>query len=83
MEKEVTKAEFKKAYMQYRGENDGWTDDYWQHFFEEGEGKRYFLDPPESPLHNRLFISTNGNHHHMYFLTSESEENLFDYPGKK
>lgn len=82
MEKEVSKAEFKKAYMRYREDDDGWTDDYWNHSFENEEGKRYFLAPPESPRHSRLFITTNANRRHMYFLTLESEESLFDYPGK-
>lgn len=82
MEKEVSKAEFKKAYMQYRGDNDGWSDGYWQRFFEDEEGKRYFFSPPESPRHNRLFITTSSDHRHMYFLTPESEEGFFDYPGK-
>lgn len=82
MEREVSKAEFKKAYMQYRGDNDGWSDGYWQRFFEDEEGKRYFFSPPESPRHNRLFITTSSDHRHMYFLTPESEEGFFDYPGK-
>jgi hypothetical protein len=82
MEKEVSKAEFKKAYMQYRGDNDGWTDAYWQHFFENEEGKRYFLEPPESLRHTRLFITTSSDRRHMYFLTLQSEEDFFDYPGK-
>ena len=82
MKKEVSKAEFKQAYMQNRGDSSGWTDDYWQHFFEDEEGKRYSLSPPESPQHNRLFISSDSNGHHMYFLTLQAEESLFDYPGK-
>lgn len=82
MEKEVSKAEFKKAYLQYRGDSDGWTDDYWNHFFEAEEGKRYFLVLPESPQHTRLFITTSSDSRHMYFLTLDSEESFFDYPGK-
>ena len=38
MDKEVSKAEFKRAYMRLRGSHSGWTDDYWQHFFENEEG---------------------------------------------
>ena len=82
MEREVSKAEFKQAYMKYRTENDGWSDDYWQHFFEDEQGKRYFVAPPESPEHNRLFLTTSSDRRHMYFLTLQSEESLFDYPGK-
>ena len=83
MEKEVSKAEFKKAYMQYRGERSGWTDRYWQHFFENEEGKRYFLELPETPEHDRLFLTTSGDRRHMYFLTLQAEESFFDHPGKE
>ena len=79
MEKEVSKSEFKKAYMKYRTDGDGWTDDYWQHFYENEEGKRYFLRIPESPQHNRLFIISDSNGHRMVFLTEEAEESFFDY----
>ncbi len=82
MEKEVSKAEFKEAYMKYRGENDGWTDHYWQHFFEDEKDKRYFLELPESSEHNRLFLTTSSERRHMYFLTLRQEEGFFDYPGK-
>ena len=82
MKKGVSKAEFKQAYMHYRRDNDGWTDDYWQHFFEEEEGKRYSLSPPESLQHNRLFISSNSGGHSMYFLTLQEEEGFFDNPDK-
>jgi hypothetical protein len=82
MKKEVTRAEFKQAYMHYRRDSDGWTDDYWQHFFEGEEGKHYFLSPPESPQHNRLFISSDSDGHSMYFLTLQAEEGFFDNPSK-
>lgn len=83
MEREVSKAEFKKAYWKYRGDRDGWTDDYWQHFFENEEGKRYFVSPPETRQHDRLFITTSSDRRYMYFLTVDAEEALFDYPGKE
>ena len=83
MEKEVSKAEFKKAYMTYRSQGDGWTDRYWQESFEKEEGKRYFLRIPDSPRHNRLFITSDSESHRMYFLTDEAEESFFDYPGKE
>lgn len=82
MEKEISKAEFKKAYIKYRGDRSGWTDGYWQHFFEDEEGMRYFLSPPASPQHNRLFLTTSSDRRHMYFLTLEQEEGFFDNPGK-
>ena len=83
MQKELTKAEFKKAYMSYRTDGDGWTDDYWDHFYENQPDKKFFFTAPETPAHDRMFISESGRQVHLFFMTSESEESLFDYPGKE
>ena len=55
---------------------------YSSRFDEAAAQKRYFLEPPESPRHNRLFLTTDSERRHMYFLTLEQEEGFFDYPGK-
>jgi len=83
MDKELTKLEFKKMYMNYRTDGDGWSDDYWNHFYENQEGKKYFFTEPETPAHTRMFISESGNSLHLFFMTSDSEESFFDYPGKE
>lgn len=83
MKKELNKAEFKKMYMTLRTEGDGWSDDYWEHFYENQEGTQYFFTEPETPQHNRMFISEGPGSLHLFFMTEDSEESLFDYPGKE
>jgi hypothetical protein len=75
--------EFKKMYMDYRTDGDGWTDDYWEHFYEHKKGAQYFFTEPETPEHNRMYISSSRASVHLFFMTSDSEERLFDYPGKE
>ena len=41
-EQEITKEKFKELYFYYATPNSGWTEDYWNHFYENEEGKRYF-----------------------------------------
>ena len=38
MRKELTKTEFKKMYMKYRTDGDGWSDEYGEHFYEHQKG---------------------------------------------
>ena len=83
MEEEVTKAEFKDFYSRYATPNSGWTEEYWNHFYEREEGKRYFFTKPEGPESTRMFIVSDSDHHRMIFLTEESEESFFDFPGKE
>ena len=81
--KELTKMEFKKMYMNYRTDGDGWSDEYWDKFYEHQKAKKYFFTEPETPEHNRMFISGGGNSVHLFFMTLDSEESFFDYPGKE
>ena len=83
MTKELTKKEFKKMYMKHRTEGDGWSDEYWDHFYEPLEAKQYLFTEPETTQHNRMFISQSGLSLHLFFMTSTAEERLFDYPGKE
>ncbi|NNF67820.1 MAG: hypothetical protein HKM98_09965 [Gammaproteobacteria bacterium] len=83
MKKELSKRQFKKMYMKYRTDGDGWTDDYWDHFFEKRNVKRFFFTAPETPAHDRMFISQDAISAHLFFMSSDSEERLFDHPGKK
>ena len=70
-------------YMKYRTEGDGWSDKYWEHFYEHKEAKKYLFTEPETPNHNRMFISGGQGSVHLFFMTSDSEESFFDYPGKE
>lgn len=80
MEEELTKETFKKLYFQYATPNSGWTEDYWNQFYENETGKRYFLSRPTTPESTRMFIVTEGINHRMIFLTEDAEESFFDFP---
>lgn len=83
MIKKLTKMEFKNMYMNYRSEGDGWSDDYWDSNYESQDGKQYFFTAPQTPEDSRMFISEDQNSVHLFFMSLESEESLFDYPGKE
>ena len=83
MEEEITKEKFKELYFEYATPNSGWTEDYWKHFYEKEEGKRYFFTKPETLDSTRMFIVSDALKHRMIFLTAEAEESFFDYPGKE
>lgn len=83
MEEEVTKAKFKILYFKYATPYSGWTEDYWDHFYESEEEKKYFFTEPETPEHTRMFIVSDKEKHRIVFLTDEAEESFFDYPGKE
>ena len=83
MKKELSKAEFKKMYMRHRTDGDGWSDNYWDHFYEQQKGKRYFYEEPPTPEHKRMFVNESPGSVHLYFMTLDAEESLFDYPGKE
>jgi hypothetical protein len=84
--REVTKDQFKEIYFRLGGgPQSGWTADYWQKFFEEAAkpGSRFLIQEPTSPEHDRMCIVADGQEYRLFFLTEESLENLFDYPGKE
>lgn len=83
MEEEVTKEKFRALYFKYAAPNSGWTEDYWNHFYEGQEGKRYFFTRPETAESTGMFIVSEGIKHRMIFLTEEAEESFFDFPGKE
>ena len=82
MEKEVSQVRFKELYFQYATRNSGWTEDYWNQFYEREEGKKYFFMQPATPESSRMFIVSDGASHRMIFLTEDAEESFFDFPGK-
>jgi hypothetical protein len=83
MEEEVTKEKFKDLYFKYATSNSGWTESYWNQFFENNEGERYFFVKPETPNSTSMFITSEGNKHRMIFLSEDAEESFFDFPGKE
>jgi len=82
MEQEVTKAKFKDLYHKYATPYSGWTEDYWNQFYEGEERKRYFFSKPATPASTRMFIVSDADKHRMIFLTEDAEESFFDFPGK-
>lgn len=83
MEEEVTKERFKDLYFKHATPNSGWTEDYWNHFYEKEEGKRYFFTKPATSESTRMFIVSGDNKHRLIFLTEDAEESFFDFPGKE
>lgn len=80
MQIKVTHTRFKELYFQYAHPQSGWTEEYWNQFFETKKGDVYYFEAPESPLANRMMISTGQNMHNMFFLTEDAEESFFQFP---
>lgn len=77
MDLQVSKDEFKKLYFNYAQPNSGWTEDYWNQFFELEQDKSYFFEKPESPATDRMMVVSGDNKHRMIFLSENSEEAFF------
>jgi len=73
-EKEVTKEEFKALYFKYATPHSGWTEDYWNQFYEKDEGKRYFFTKPQTPESTSMFIVDDNIKRRMVFLTEDALE---------
>ena len=82
---EVSKDEFKTIYFQYGKGKDGWTQDYWDQFYESPrrEGMTYKVALPKHAEESRMWIVTDyaSNEYRLFFMTEESEERFFDFPG--
>ncbi len=79
-DREISKEEFKNLFFHYgvSQKDSGWTSDYWDKFFENEKGKRYFFTVPDHPEQNRMFIDHTKDTRRIYLLTEEAEESLFD-----
>jgi hypothetical protein len=85
--KKVTKEHFKEIYFKLGGGSaTGWGTEYWNEFFENEKrpGMKYLVEEPVTPQHTRMMIVSDyeKNEYRLFFLTEESEESLFDFPGK-
>lgn len=76
--KEVTKEEFKHLYFQYGKSGLGWTQEYWDQFFEKQTVQRYFFEAPAEPAATRMMIESGQGRQRMYFLTEEAEESFYN-----
>ena len=84
--KVVTKEQFKEIYFRLGGgAATGWGEDYWNQFFEAETrlGMKYLVEEPPAPEHHRMLIVSDfaANEYRLFFLTEESEESLFEFPG--
>ena len=66
MEEEVTKGKFKNLYFKYATPCSGWTEEYWNQFYEGEDGKRYFFSKPSTPKSTRMFIVSDVNKHDFF-----------------
>ena len=84
--KQVSKELFKDIYFRLGGgESSGWTALYWREFFEDKAELdwRFMVEEPRSAEHDRMFVVTDqqAGEHRLFFLTEQSEEDLFRQPG--
>ena len=84
--KQVSKGLFEEIYYRLGGgKSSGWTADYWREVIEPyaGPGWRFMVEEPKSPEHNRMWIVTDHKamEHRLFFMTEQSEEDFFDWPG--
>jgi hypothetical protein len=79
-EQEISKSVFKEIYFKHASTESGWTQPYWDNFFEDEVDKKYFVIQPRSHQENRMFIRSGAGEHCIYFLTEEAEESFFRFP---
>jgi hypothetical protein len=81
MDREVTKQEFRELFFKHGVAHDsgGWTESYWDRFYEHEENARYFFTEPASPDQTRMFISSGQGKHRIFLLSEEAEDSLFEH----
>jgi hypothetical protein len=79
--KEVSKGQFKEMYFKFGRAADGWSQSYWDKFFEREDhmAMKYSIEAPESPAHRRMMIVSDfgAREYRLFFLTEEAEERFF------
>jgi hypothetical protein len=86
--REVSKKEFKEIYSRLGGgPSSGWTADYWHEFFEVAVNPdwKFMAQEPRDSEHDQMWIvsDTAAKEYRLFFLTEESTESFFDFPGKE
>ncbi len=81
MERQLTKQEFKELFFKHgvAQNSGGWTEGYWDQFYEHENGALYFFTEPTSPDQVRMFISSGNHTHRIFLLSEEAEESLFEH----
>jgi hypothetical protein len=85
--REVTKEAFQEVYFRLGGgDRSGWTADYWLSSFADAPrpGWQFMVEDPASPAHDCMWIVTDNEakEYRLFFMTDESTESVFDFPGK-
>ena len=79
--REVSKAEFKSAYFGYARDQDGWTQAYWDQFYEQDRDPpmRYRVEFPQRADQVRMMIVDDyaGREHRLFFVSEDAEERFF------
>jgi len=55
----------------------GWTQEYWDRFFEQESGMRYFFTAPDAPDQSRMFLDTAAGTRRIFLLSEDAEESFF------
>jgi hypothetical protein len=84
-ERQITKVEFKRLYVKYGQSkpDTGWTQEYWNRFYENETGMKYVVTEPESPNAVMWIGGNDWNTHRMFFLSEDATESYFDFPDKE
>lgn len=79
--REVTKAEFHAVYFGHGRAQDGWTQAYWDQFYEQDREPpmRYCVELPQRPGDVRMMIVDDyaAREHRLFFVSEDAEERLF------
>jgi hypothetical protein len=83
--KYVTKEAFREIYFRLGGgERGGWTQSYWDKFFEPTPPRpmKYRIEEPASPAHTSMMIVSDYaiDEYRLFFMTDEDNDNLFVWP---
>ena len=87
-EREVGKNQFMGVYLQHGGGYGPPGNEHailaWEREYESA-GWRYFIREPESPRHDRMHTSSGfgSKKYRIFFMTDESEDAFYDYPGRE
>lgn len=82
--KYVTKEEFREIYFRLGGGRGGWTQSYWDKFFEPTPDRpmKYQIEEPASPEHNCMWIVSDyeTNEYRLFFMTEENSDSALEFP---
>lgn len=78
---QVTKEEFRAAFFEHGRGADGWTQAYWDRFYENDRtpAMKYRVELPQKPEQTRMMIVDDFavREHRLFFMSEEAEERLF------